>query len=42
LRDDAREWLKAALLGLALWAMLMAVLFFAGNLATSKFIYVDF
>lgn len=29
-------------LGLALWLMLMAVLFFAGNLATSKFIYVDF
>lgn len=28
--------------GLVLWAMLMALLFFAGNMATSKFIYVDF
>lgn len=36
------SWRRALLRGLWLWFMLMAVLFFAGNLATSKFIYVDF
>ncbi len=37
-----RGWPAALALGLALYAMALAVLFFVGNLATSKFIYVDF
>ena len=37
-----KDRLLALGLGLALWAMLMALLLFAGNMATSKFIYVDF
>jgi hypothetical protein len=37
-----KAWLPAFALGAALWAMLMILLFFAGNLASSKFIYVDF
>jgi hypothetical protein len=37
-----KDWARAAALGLALYLMLMAVVFFAGNMATSKFIYVDF
>jgi hypothetical protein len=38
----ADGWIAALLRGLWLWIMVLAVLFFAGNLATSKFIYVDF
>ena len=38
----AKDQILAFCLGVALWAMLMAVLFFAGNFSTSKFIYVDF
>jgi hypothetical protein len=37
-----RDKLLSLLLGVGFWAMFMALLFFAGNMATSKFIYVDF
>jgi hypothetical protein len=38
----AKDWLQAAGLGALLWLGLLLLLFFAGNLATSRFIYVDF
>jgi hypothetical protein len=39
---ERRDFIKGQLAGLLLFAALLAILFFAGDLSASKFIYVDF
>lgn len=36
------DFQRGALMGLLLFAFLLAILLFAGDLSASKFIYVDF
>ncbi len=42
MNDRRKEFLQGVLMGLLLFAMLLAILLLAGDLSDSKFIYVDF